>query len=538
MGSTRVDRRWFVYLSLAASMFVLPPRGLSAAPGASSLVPAVLASPSAAHDATPATALIAAGEASSSLFVPVDVSRDDLEPRLVGLLGASSEVSGFTISGALFYNDLRKVGHFDWRDDTEGNPGGEVAYSSTTDHRNYLGALDVVADFYEVDSTGWGSDCTKEEYLGSTTVGASGEFSKSFDISDDCSRDGNSNPDITVRFRLRFCNSTVRCFSVVDAGDDTYVLWHPDAYEDNPLEIGPSDHDITLGIGYFQTSYGDIYSRAANLYASMVEGTRVWHRENGVPFDPRGDGEVFVRYPASGTNVATTRNDHLIKVPAEDSDPSTAEAWYVGKTIYHEYGHLLHMRAWDGTTGDCGDCPGGDYAMNQEDVSDPSWRPTTQEYPNSAFAEGWANFSQQVIKAYPEGCVDFDDNLDVPICSAAGPTLCANVTWPNAGKTFARNVTKLLCDWYDDRGYDDDDTNMNGSGDTFTESLYTVWSTLDGMWSWTGGDAGLQVCDFIDYYVNWRKRSTMVGASAHNAAEAAMADLAFNNGLRCGLPTP
>ena len=61
---------------------------------------------------------------------------------------------------------------------------------------------------------------------------------------------------------------------------------------------------------------------------------------------------------------------------------------------------------------------------------------------------------------------------------------------------------------------------------------------MEETWDWTGGASGLQVCDYIDYYVYGRKGPAAVGLSTHEAYERSVADLAYNNGLKCGLPTP
>lgn len=473
------------------------------------------------------------GELTSVLNLESDVAAED---QLLPI--ASYDV---TISGRVVYNDLRTIGHFEWRKDLAGSTGAQVAYTSSA--TNYLGALDVVADFYELDSVGWSPlhwNCDSEEYLGSATLDSEGRFSKSLNVSgDNCGADDDERPDIGVRFRLRFCNSTMRCFSVEDDDRDTYVLWHPDAYPDNPLEVSSGSYELdTMG---FQTTSGghDDYAKAASVYASLVEATRVWHREEEIPFDPRGDGEVYARFPSSYSSVATAQNDHRIHIP----QPSN---WTNGKGVYHEYGHIIHMRAWNGTTGSCGDCPGGD----DERGGNPSWGPEEREYPNTAFAEGWASFVNQVIQSYPDqacGGIDDGNSLDPnscvgncqPICNADPnqyPDTNNPVTYPNDGKSYPGNVTKLLCDWYDVD--DDNDSNMAGGGDDFTASLHSVWYNLQQMWDWVDDRNGLQICDYIDYYLNGRKSSANVGSSTHEQYVASIADLAYNNGLKCGLDEP
>ena len=442
--------------------------------------------------------------------------------------GGSSTVE---IEGKLFYNDLRTVGHFDWRRDMSGNPGVKTPASSSTNLTNYLGALDVVADFYEIDSVGRSIlhlRCNSKKYLGSATVSSDGSYSFSYSGSDNCNADGDTTPDIAVSYRLRFCNDD-RCYSVETDDRDLYRLWHPHASQSNPLDASPGHH--TLNTAIYRVSYGDDYALAANVYAGLTEATRIWHREESVPFDPRGDGEVFARYPSSFKSVASAQNDHQLHFP----EPNT---WIKGTGVYHEYGHIIHMRAWNGTTGRCGTCPGGDYGRD----GDSTWSATSREYPNSSFAEGWANYVRWITASWPEkSCESIDHNEDSAICNADSgqfPDASNDVTYPNDGKAYARNVTKLLCDWYDDGSHNDDDPNMAGTGDHFSASLFSVWYNLDETWDWAGGASGLQVCDYVDYYVNGRKGAATVGAATHSAYESSIADLSYNNGLKCGLPTP
>jgi len=109
-----------------------------------------------------------------------DVSTDS-EPgeRIVALAAAT----GTTVKGKLVYDDQRDTGHFDIRRDFSGNEGS----APTTGGANYLGAWFFVADFYELDSVAGSPlhlNCKKEKYLGSATVGASGDYSFSVNETD------------------------------------------------------------------------------------------------------------------------------------------------------------------------------------------------------------------------------------------------------------------------------------------------------------------------------------------------------------------
>lgn len=482
----------------------------------------------------------------------------------VSLLGKKETT--YTIQGKLFYNDLRTDGRFEFRKDENGNAGSALSWSCTPKGKaNYLGALDVVADFYEIDLEGSGSHCKETEDIGSATVGPDGSYSITFsDVSslDDCSGDGDNKVQLGVSFRLRFCNlaedSTAdRCFYVGTDVDDPYVLWHADASADDPYEIStirPGTYD--LGTRYFQTSSTDgdpedMHAQAANHYASLVDLTRVWHREGGVPFG-NSDGAVYLLFPseeqeerASGASCTTYSAQKILCLdPEPDDDDVTSscpspEKWPNGEGVMHEYGHAIHYRAWEGTTGDCGDCDGGQYARGETCGSGCSWSSTTLEYPHAAFNEGWANFVSKVARGTCEDA-DFDNNtssdgevMPEPAASDSPPYA------PEEGEGYARNVAKLLCDWYDSQ--DDDDPNRAGNGDHFAaDTLYSVWQNLENMWDTyeSENDEGLNLCHYIKYYLYTRKGADAVGEETHEKYMASIADLAYNNGVSCDLSSP
>jgi hypothetical protein len=421
----------------------------------------------------------------------------------------------FTLTGRLFYNDLRKIGRFEWRRDPSGARGVEVGFSE--DAANYLAALDVVADIYEIDFSD-GDGCIAQQKLGSATVGPHGTFTKEITAVDLCDSGA---LEIAVVFRTRFCNST-RCFSVVgDDGATVYRLPAEGYTPDDPATVRGGVVD--LGDHYFQLDPDghDEYAMAANVYASLVEVTRVFHRSNSIPFGKSEYGEVFANFPSTYKDIATTESATRLHIPM----PSK---WIGGGGPMHEYGHVLHMRTWDGSTGGCGDCPGGRYGRDGDD----GWSKDSWEYPNAALGEGWGNF---VRRATEKSCDEIDENsTDEPIYSASG-------TYPFAGLSdgdaFAGNVTKLLCDWYDRER--DEDPNMPGDGDHFAaSSLYSVWRNLDSMWDWVDDQEGLGICDYVRYYVDGRKSEEAVGTEKHESYEQLIADLAYQNGLECDLPRP
>jgi hypothetical protein len=419
----------------------------------------------------------------------------------------------FTLEGRLFYNDLRSAGRFNWRSDMMGAVGTQVDYSATA--TNYLGAMDVVADIYEIDNAS-GSSCVGQEKIGSATVGPDGSFRKEIVASDPC---GPAALEIAVIFRTRFCNST-RCFSVVADDEETvYRIAANGASPSSPRSVTGGTLDI--GDSLFQTPRDDEYAMAANVYASIVDATRVLHRSGSIPFRKSEFGELYAVFPSTLKTVATTTGPDQIHIPM----PAT---WVKGTGVVHEFGHALHMRTWDGTTGTCGDCPGGQYARDGDDT----WGRASREYPHAAFSEGWANFVRRVVD---DSCSEIDVNDGAnPVYSASGPYPFRNIS---DGKSYAGNVTKLLCDWYDLDS--DDDTTLRGTGDHFVaSSIYSVWRNLNDMWDWVDDVEGLTICDYTDYYVEGRKGAAEVGSETHERYESMIADLAFNNAMQCGLPRP
>jgi hypothetical protein len=448
---------------------------------------------------------------------------------LSGASSARAATRAVTLEGRLFYNDLRSIGHAEWRRDPDGDVGQLVGYAPAA--VNLLAAWYVVADLFELDGVDGAPahpDCSSQTLLGSATIDYRGEYRFSESIpDDDCEADGDAVPDLGVRFRLRFCNGETRCFSLEDDEQTNYRLWHRHAQPAAPLQ-GTSGHHV-LADGTFQAAPHDDYAKAANLYAGLVEATDVVHLQNAIPFYEGGEEELFVRYPSSTVLVATTTSGHQVHYPAVND-------WIVGG--YHEFGHVLHFRAWEGTLGACGDCPGGQYARDGH----PSWSAVSREYPHAAFMEGWANFVSRVVEDWPEGCgATFDANDDTWLCSADAnqyPQAAMAITYPNDGKSYPRNVTKLLCDWYDDGAWNDDDPLLAGAGDHFTATLSSIWSNLESLWDQSGGAAGLEICDYLDYYLNERKSAANVGQDVHDDYVAWITDLSYNDGISCFLSPP
>lgn len=428
-----------------------------------------------------------------------------------------------TVEGKLFYNDLREVGNFDLRRDKLGAVGTGAGFSLGGE--NFLAALDVVADFYELDSV-VGAGCVSSQLLGSSTVNSLGEYSQTFNFVETCVGEDQT-PDIKVTYRLRFCND-IRCFSVEKDNQDLYKLSHPQASQNNPLQATAGIH--VLNTANFRTSWGDDYSLAANVFASLAETTRVWHVDGGVPFYKATYGETFTRFPSTTKSIATTTSPSQIHIPMPTN-------WIKGKGPMHEFGHTIQMRSWSGGTGPC-----TDYALNgkYDRFDDPSWSAQEREWPTAALSEGWANYVQRMTTDSCDG--GFDDNASTLVCNADPAehpdSSGVPVTYANDGKAYPRNVTRTLCDWSDDGAHNDNDLGLPGPGDHFYATLYSTWYNMRQMFQTAGNTDCLSMCDYSDYYVYNRNSVAAVGATAHANYESAIADLMFNNGMSCSLPTP
>ena len=489
--------------------------------------------------------------ASQPSFEPLDsieintadsVMVNDIVDEITSSVHLGSQI---TISGKLFYNDLRKTGRQDLKRDTLGNVGTRVPFDGSMSQNNFLGAHKVVADFFEIDTDTVSAGCTSMDYLGAFTIHNDGhfEFSLPAGTIDSCATEANDPLKIGIRFRLRLCND-LRCMSVVNPqnGNSTYMLWSSQASLNNPLEVTSGDYVLQNGV--FRTAYGDDYSLAANHYASLAEAAQFWFVDNGVPYDPTGsDGEIFVNFPSLTASAAQTRGRSNIDFPYP------ASGWPGGG--YHEFGHIINNRAWPYNADFlCGDCPGGKYMRDGVD----GWNIRSREYSYAGAIEGWGIFVNRAVLTGTSGdCSDsFDDNATTYIYSGnpnEQPNASPLVSKPWDGKAFARNVTKLLCDWLDDGPHNDDDPNMAGTGDHFTATPYSIWYNLreSGIryesnhyadYLSTGTSPGIDMCEYIDYYLNERKSVANVGQAAHDSYVASITDLAYNNGMKCGLARP
>ena len=137
----------------------------------------------------------------------------------------------------------------------------------------------------------------------------------------------------------------------------------------------------------------------------------------------------------------------------------------------HEYGHVLKLRAWEGT-----------YWFEGDSYAD--WSAVTQEEPHLAFKEGFANFVSRSHGSNIRcaGNFDQDDGNFAPLGDL------------DTGLLYPRNVTKFLCDLFDGVGGDED-------GLYYPEpALY--FSVLEEMLenAQNTNDKSLSVCTFVDTF--------------------------------------
>lgn len=431
-------------------------------------------------------------------------------------------VSTVTIRGRVFYNDRRNNGLFSTRREMDGDPGTPcgtdgVFPGNISCALHWLGGHYMVVDFFERDTgyfgpTAW--DCEQSDLLTSATVGPDGSFSATFTPSDECDTDNWTTPRIAMKVRLRF-NGADYAFSV-NHDDGPYALYYPGATHDAPLAVAAGNvyelSDMAFNPANTPQDTANDTSIAANYYASAVDAVLSINRDAGIPFYKDEFGELEYIYPSTATDLATTETPSRIVLAAQSS-------WIGGVLPAHEYGHALMMRTWD-----------GDYGWPGVGVD---WNTVAALEPRVAFKEGWANFVANAVMVETMSCelASFDDNSTTTLPGPLGH-----------GREWVINVNKLLCDWLDQRS--DNDTSLVGAGDHWLAGdLYSVWYNLRRMYlddSLYGADFqdGLDVCDFVHYYLDVRKSVAAVGSELHDAYVEDITDLIYNNNIACFLPAP
>jgi hypothetical protein len=409
------------------------------------------------------------------------------------------------LHGRLLYQDHRRHSRAADRQDLHGEPG-RGQRDRDAHHQRYLGAHYMVVDVYEQDRSR-GPGCTPLEQVGEAAVGPDGRFHLQVPTTDRCQDD--DAPHYVLRARTQYCDETL-CFLIGKAADTPYALWYgardavpqtPEGYDAGDLIFSPRLRDKR-----------NEWSRAANHYASLVDAIVTLHVRGPIPFRLDAYGPLWVRFPSWQSSGRATRADLI---------DANNKGWPKGGLLMHEYGHIVHRRAW-----------GGDYAGHSDPIQAWSARQDSVEEPFIAFKEGWANFTTRVIT---ERCArpKFDQNPALPSMTSDYP-----------GNHFPENHVRVLCDWIDTR--DDRREGAVGEGDVFSDSLEALWTALDladdrraEYPSHDPVSEGLDVCDVFTTYLDIMNPPEQIGEQAHRRLVWQVSSLLENNDLSCTtIPLP
>lgn len=356
-----------------------------------------------------------------------------------------------TISGNVFYNDLRTHGRFSLRDREGGGTGAAEPYGDGDD-RNYLALRDAQVDLYEVDTT-WDAryaGCEETHKVGSATVQKDGSFTWTGQVCEYCGTDPDGGQDaslsIGAKVLLRHCTDPeTRCFSVADPQGDgvsdhyqdewggvTWSKWMTGASNTQPKQTAGTSP--SLGTTYFEGASPTSQSaRAANVFSSLVDVTRKMHLQAGVAF---GRDEVVTYFPNVIGGIAHSHETGRLCV----TDPGAGD-WLDGDVEMHEYGHLLHYWEWanQGKWVSYAYDSNGDGFVTPDETEESY---SQQEYANAAFKEGWADFVAGVTLDNTGswlGC----DGLETGNDQACPGGICPQ------GRHYFSDVTSVLCDLWD-----------------------------------------------------------------------------------------
>jgi len=418
-----------------------------------------------------------------------------------------------TVSGTMYYNDLRTNGRFTLRDREPGwymyvpgvAPGSEPY--GTGDNSNYYGLRDAQVDIYEVDRNynAGAAGCSALTHAGTTTINQDGTYSWTGQVCETCGADDdggqNASLSIAVKVSLRNCtDSGTRCFSVANPhgagatnhfddnwGGSTWTKWADGATDTAPYITAGTN--VPLAVDRFEVSTVGQTARAANIFASLVDVTRKVHVQLNVPF---GHPEVVTYFPSSSGTVAHSHESGRICVP--DGGDGT---WIDGREPAHEYGHLLHFWEWggygkwvsysydsdgDGHIDTASDSDGDgvndvDVDGDGDLVDETAESTSTREWNNAAFKEGWANFIAGVTfdgTGSPRGC-----DLRTTTHGATAGTITED------GKHWIDDVQVALCEVWDNtaqtvrrNGIDYRD-NSNFTLNEMLDGLGRVWNETD-----------------------------------------------------------
>jgi hypothetical protein len=410
-----------------------------------------------------------------------------------------------TVSGHVFYNDLRDDGRFSLRFGPV-NAAGFATQGFRHAWRdgattNYLGLLDGTVKLYEIDKSGPFEGCHNTSFIGKTTITASGYWTWSGQVCDSCRDDLEGAEDngisIAAKVALENCSApNTRCFSVRDpAGaptdddhyddDDswdgpTYERWLRGAHISTPVVIHQNT-TVDTGDDYFQASatptagdISDLDAQAASVFASAVDVTRKLHVEASVGFDP-GGGEVMFYFPdVKGWSHSHPEESNRVCINAPgirgtNNPVRSPLTWFDGSDAAHEYGHLVHFWQWEGNGKWVSYAfdSNGDNDVDDEEAKELA---DTREYTIAALKEGWASFIEHWTfdgTGSPDACDEVETD---PAAECTGPAACT------FNRRIILDVKHALCDLADG-------TRNTEAGDTLSISIGTLTTVLAEVWN-------------------------------------------------------
>jgi hypothetical protein len=494
-------------------------------------------------------------ETANAVLVPVD------EPGGGGgnTGGSSSVCKTVTVSGSAFYNDQRRYGLFQTRSKKNGGAGQQYRMINGTGTSephtlNYLGLYEATVEIYENDLIYQGHPgCAQTSLVATTTVNSNGHWSWTGNVCDTCGNDDLTESDsdgevgvtVSAKTVLRYCpDSTGRCFSVRNPGawdedvewDDhgasavTYGRWASDANQISGQQVFTNGRHIPLASMNFEGSannVADLDAQAANVFASLVDTTRVVHETHGITFKRTDYGELKAIFPANFPGVNGHSHEPGDKIcmgawgsvgmveqpcglgrkpglPEPIDCPPPVEQqpfdlipreWHDGTTPMHEYGHIINYRAWEGHG------KWTDYGyMYSQNGYDRYGETDEVEHYSAAFKEQWATFIERVTLdslrlntdtkstlACSDASWDNDDSSAVAINDGDPSTNTAILCQPGAPCAYAGRspnvVLHTLCDWFDNSP--DSLTNATFNyADTFgSKDLHSMWQMMRDMWT-------------------------------------------------------
>ncbi len=399
------------------------------------------------------------------------------------------------LSGRVWYEDHRAVGRHRDRGDLDGRPG-RFRRGRKDRRQDFLGAFHMQVDVFEQDAAfSKGRACRSLEHVGRTTVASDGSFSLPVPQHDACPAEASEGPRYVVQVSTQYCEGPI-CVRIGRRPGRPHALWFG---LETPLVLGSAGEVANQLL--FQPARSEapsVEAMAANHFASLTDAVWRVHVDGGVPFGLDTFGPVDVRFPSMWSSGRAT-SAALI-----DAD---SKGWPKGNLLLHEYGHIVHRRAWN-----------GDYAGYPNPVQ--AWNPVrhSRELPFIALKEGWAIFlANDVLGRCDRPRYDTRHDLH---SEAQGLN----------GLFFPQNHHYLLCDLVDAR----QDLPGETVDDVIDLTLYELWSLLDQtddrLAEYPHHDPvaeGLDVCDLMEVYILSHGHGEP--AATESALRAAYGVLAVND---------